>query len=220
MAMEKLSIEALRAGDDHFVEDFISEAITHSVNEDDLRTVIAELCCTNLKYPIPLPLPNICYDYLKIFFKMHYSCIVWKSLAELPIEAAGTFIRWSYENTTHCALLSDAQYNDLMATTPLLEFQDSSTEGENELKEEEKLLSKFSESSRLYIKWYLYHLRIREKDKETFDDYLREVVDVSPNSEILDINGNTARFNGALWADKIQEKSIILAGLGGIGRIW
>lgn len=38
----------------------------------------------------------------------------------------------------------------------------------------------------------------------------------NPKSSLLDFG--TSRFSGAVWYNKIQEKNIILAGLGGIGR--
>lgn len=215
--MENESVASLRKYSEAELDRFITNALSYNVDEDDLRTVIAELCNTNLKYPIPLPITGICYNYLKGFFKINYSNIVWKSLANLPISTTGTFIRWTYNNETHCVLLGEEQYEDFMSTTPILEFQNLSNEGIADIKLCEDNLSKFEKPARKYVKWYLHHIRVREKDSETFEDYIEEEVDVTPNDEILDIKGNTARFSGALWADKIQEKTIILAGLGGIG---
>ena len=41
---------------------------------------------------------------------------------------------------------------------------------------------------------------------------------ISANSETLTIDMSTSRFSGAVWYNKVQEKIITLAGLGGIGR--
>lgn len=41
---------------------------------------------------------------------------------------------------------------------------------------------------------------------------------IPENSRSLLISEGTSRFSGAVWFDKIQEKRITLAGLGGIGR--
>ena len=41
---------------------------------------------------------------------------------------------------------------------------------------------------------------------------------IRPNSPTLLVDESTSRFSGAIWAQKIAEKNIILAGLGGIGR--
>ena len=53
-------------------------------------------------------------------------------------------------------------------------------------------------------------------------DYLRELnlcnFDAIPRNPAYIINELTSRFSGAMWFDKIQEKTIILAGVGGIGR--
>ena len=40
---------------------------------------------------------------------------------------------------------------------------------------------------------------------------------IPENSETLNINERTSRFSGAVWFDKVKEKKVILAGLGGIG---
>lgn len=49
------------------------------------------------------------------------------------------------------------------------------------------------------------------------------VVEEANNDEILqkipqEDNESTSRFSSAIWYDKIQQQTIILAGLGGIGR--
>lgn len=41
---------------------------------------------------------------------------------------------------------------------------------------------------------------------------------IPENSRSLLIREETSRFSSAVWFDKVQEKRIILAGLGGIGR--
>ena len=40
---------------------------------------------------------------------------------------------------------------------------------------------------------------------------------ISANSETITIDMSTSRFSGAVWYNKVQEKTITLAGLGGIG---
>ena len=40
---------------------------------------------------------------------------------------------------------------------------------------------------------------------------------IPENSESLNIKEKTSRFSGAVWFDKVKEKKVILAGLGGIG---
>lgn len=40
---------------------------------------------------------------------------------------------------------------------------------------------------------------------------------IPENSKTITMEQSTSRFSGALWYDKVREKSIILAGLGGIG---
>lgn len=40
---------------------------------------------------------------------------------------------------------------------------------------------------------------------------------IRPNSATLLVSDVTSRFSGAIWADKIREQTIVLAGVGGIG---
>lgn len=40
---------------------------------------------------------------------------------------------------------------------------------------------------------------------------------ITPNSGSLGVDETTSRFNGATWFEEIQKKTVILAGLGGIG---
>jgi molybdopterin/thiamine biosynthesis adenylyltransferase len=40
---------------------------------------------------------------------------------------------------------------------------------------------------------------------------------LKPNSEAANVDERTSRFNGATWFEEIQKKTVILAGLGGIG---
>ena len=40
---------------------------------------------------------------------------------------------------------------------------------------------------------------------------------IPTNSETITIDMSTSRFSGAVWYNKVQEKTITLAGLGGIG---
>lgn len=44
------------------------------------------------------------------------------------------------------------------------------------------------------------------------------VITVPENSRSILIQETTSRFSGAIWYEKIQEKNITLAGVGGIGR--
>lgn len=41
---------------------------------------------------------------------------------------------------------------------------------------------------------------------------------IPTNSETITIDMSTSRFSSAVWFNKVQEKTITLAGLGGIGR--
>ena len=59
---------------------------------------------------------------------------------------------------------------------------------------------------------------LTEEEQELLDQVLEEVHREIPlNSKSILINETTSRFSSAIWYSKIQEKNIILAGLGGIG---
>jgi len=51
----------------------------------------------------------------------------------------------------------------------------------------------------------------------TFVDAIVPEIIVPVNSETINTSDVTSRFSGAIWAEKMQTKQVILAGLGGIG---
>lgn len=56
-------------------------------------------------------------------------------------------------------------------------------------------------------------------NRATYDDggYTATTVSELPDNRTTDIIQTTSRFSSAIWFEKIQEQSIILAGVGGIG---
>lgn len=49
----------------------------------------------------------------------------------------------------------------------------------------------------------------------------QELIDLLPvNSKSFEVDESMSRFSGAAWFDAIQNTTVTLAGLGGIGRIW
>ena len=58
----------------------------------------------------------------------------------------------------------------------------------------------------------------RDRIIEELDTIVREADSLPTNSESLLIDESSSRFSGAIWADKIREQSVTLAGIGGIGR--
>lgn len=59
---------------------------------------------------------------------------------------------------------------------------------------------------------------LTEEEQALLDQVIEEVHQEIPvNSEILLVDDTTSRFSSAIWYEKIQEKTVILAGIGGIG---
>lgn len=59
---------------------------------------------------------------------------------------------------------------------------------------------------------------LSEEEQAIFDQAVEEAHQEIPvNSATLLVDGATSRFSSAIWYEKIQEKVIILAGVGGIG---
>lgn len=55
-------------------------------------------------------------------------------------------------------------------------------------------------------------------NQETYGNaYITDEANELPNNETTDIVQTTSRFSSAVWFEKIQQQSIILAGIGGIG---
>ena len=49
----------------------------------------------------------------------------------------------------------------------------------------------------------------------------QELIDLLPvNSKSFEVDESMSRFSGAAWFEAIQNTTVTLAGLGGIGRIW
>lgn len=59
---------------------------------------------------------------------------------------------------------------------------------------------------------------IPQEDLDFLDSVMEEQhKEIPENSKTLLLDESTSRFSGAVWYEKIQEKKVILAGLGGIG---
>lgn len=71
--------------------------------------------------------------------------------------------------------------------------------------------------SRKYVKWCLTLMGYWPDDEETPPLFKEDSANLLPENKEVDINTNRARFSAAVWADKVQEKTIMFAGLGGIG---
>lgn len=58
-----------------------------------------------------------------------------------------------------------------------------------------------------------------EEEEEESNEEIEETVhhEIPENSQTLTVDETTSRFSGAIWYEAIQKKTIILAGVGGIG---
>lgn len=60
---------------------------------------------------------------------------------------------------------------------------------------------------------------LSEEEQRILEQAVEEAHQEIPvNSATLLVDDTTSRFSSAIWYEKIQEKVIILAGVGGIGR--
>lgn len=60
---------------------------------------------------------------------------------------------------------------------------------------------------------------LTEEEHALLDQVLEEAhQEIPANSATLLVDETTSRFSSAVWYEKIQQKTIILAGVGGIGR--
>lgn len=53
--------------------------------------------------------------------------------------------------------------------------------------------------------------------ENTMSQTVNEHIEIPLNSESLMVDEGTSRFSGAIWYNEIQKKTILLAGIGGIG---
>lgn len=60
---------------------------------------------------------------------------------------------------------------------------------------------------------------LTEEEQALLDQVLEEAhQEIPTNSATLLVDEATSRFSSAIWYENIQKKTIILAGIGGIGR--
>lgn len=67
-------------------------------------------------------------------------------------------------------------------------------------------------------------LSTETQSTESINDVVEEVIqsenieELPENPKSLLVSESTSRFSSAIWYQKIQDSSIVLAGIGGIGR--
>lgn len=107
-----------------------------------------------------------------------------------------------FSETDISEILSD---NGIPSTSPV-SVEDTSSTVESEDNDEERSEREAAENEGI------------STEEESTESIVSEE-SLPPNSPTLLIQDATARFSGMEWFDKVKEMDIILAGLGGIGRI-
>lgn len=63
-----------------------------------------------------------------------------------------------------------------------------------------------------------YNEEVVENTESTEETVNEEVELIKPNAESLLVDESTSRFSSAIWYDAVKQSSIVIAGVGGIGR--
>lgn len=160
-----------------------------------------EIACTALNdIVLPVveaPLSEYMFNRILKFFRHNFSDITYR-IYPTDIAKDCKIVVWSVENTrTHCVFINHEQFTIL--SNCLLAF-----EGGTLL--EEMANAETTPPGFTQYKPYLEYLGI-----EISSPLIPNLVDNYINSDA------TARFSSAVWYNKIQGKTIMLAGLGGIG---
>ena len=180
------------------------------------RYIIAELTNKALTYPVTVA-PQIVYNYFLHYLSSIYSNLIWSFVGETPYsdELYPVYFMDSDEEDYHYIFLTKEQKEDLISKASLIE---AGYEAIEPLESLESTLKGIITPARIYIKWYLYHLGLRQKDDETPEEYAGIMPEQIPtNSPVLDIDSQSARFSSAIWADKMKGIEVTVAGIGGIG---
>lgn len=176
--------------------------------------VAYELHGKHLRYQVPVPATPMVINYLLNYMNSHANT-QWSFLEDswLPIEADVKVLRYLLHGGDYRYIFVKREgVAEVTNKIALIEVDAYTPAPDTTVEYYEEYMNTLPDSYRLFIKWYLHHLGLREKDEETPDDTNEAPVP----SSLLD-QDNTVRFSSALWYDKIKEKKILIAGMGGIG---
>ena len=63
---------------------------------------------------------------------------------------------------------------------------------------------------------------VEETTEELENEFVEETVNeeelIKPNAESLLVDESTSRFSSAIWYDAVKQSTVLIAGVGGIGR--
>ena len=218
-----MTIKELREMSAINVSDFMRRHDSvEGVNIMYARGIIAELTNKRYTYPICLPLPSIVFAYF--IYKVENNFISdWEIVDDItnPIEDEFTIIAYKLlnEDEPKFLFLTKEQFAEFSSKMTLIDsgfdIQDKA-----DLNKLEKAIDLLDPPIKKYVKWFLNHLELREEDADTPKEFAFTTGTTEENPQILDLTSQSARFSSALWADKVKEKVVTLAGVGGIGRIW
>ena len=195
-------------------------ASNEGVSAADTEGILAEITNSHLTYPVPVTVPGLVYKYFLSVFKKYFHIADFKVIVTSPVKFDGKVLTFSIPagNGLNYMFLSEKQTEDFVQKAVLLEMAYDNTDEIDSVENVEQLIQALPVVQRKYIKWYLNHLGLRNKDEETPDEYEGvRVEDIAENPSLLDINSHSARFSTAMWADKMREMEVTLAGIGGIG---
>lgn len=147
---------------------------------------------------------RVILGFLVNFFLLHRSDISY-TIYNVSASWEQVIVYWTYNGNSHWTVLSPVHLDGLITSEVMNDLPDNVLNYE----ELEQKIEEFMETVRAVLKRYLAYLELRplEDDFSAFGE----------NSESYKVAENTSRFSSAVWFNKIQEKDITLAGLGGIG---
>lgn len=204
------SMSAARAG---AYLDALSECPHPGFDSPESLDSVAQLIIDLRLSSYVVPAPEFVLNYTISTIVECYETAAWRLLegdaAAIFADAGMWIFVWKIENShSHYLILTDSQrhYVENIFTSV-----DAGVTPESLLEISRSLLEADTESISLYAPLLtdLHLYRSSSQDNQG--------IIIPPLSDTLSIDESTARFSSAIWFEEIQKKTIILAGLGGIG---
>lgn len=192
------SISELRRIDAIVINIYKQDLVREGWEEADAQRVLTDITAS---YAVEVPASSIVASFVLAFFTEYN--INWSFIYENTkvCTESHKIIKWSYKEQYHYLFLSEEQANEFIATNTANQLLGNPTTLTSLLANPPEGFSEHRD--------YLVYLGLIEG----------EPIEILPKlSGSLDISENTTRFSSAIWFEEIQKKTVILAGLGGIGR--
>ena len=185
--------------------------VDNSNSITSISTMASELQCSVNGHAFML-CPRIAAEYFLAYISERYSEIDWHIIQKGVVFTDCHVLEFCHRGNVHYLFLDDECCSYVTEQLTLFDSEMMDNAPILSLLEEE--LHRLPQEERFAMYSYLAMLGIREPIGE-----IEEVENpvIPANSDTILMDETMARFSSAMWFDEIQKKTIVLAGVGGIG---